>query len=84
MNPENVNPKKFEVERIIFTSRDGQYSRAIGYWVEDKMRRYAMRYNGEDSELGYPSSRGYPMWFQLPYDLNEFVGFLSQNTEPLN
>lgn len=87
MNPENANPKNFEVDRIVFTSENGDFSIAVGYWVEDEMERYAMRWNGDlnnPDDIGYPSVRGNPMWFQLPYDFRELLAFLNENSEPLN
>lgn len=64
MKPENVNPKNFKVEKIIYNA--GGFSVAKGEWVDDETKRFAMRWNGEGDEKGYPSVFDNPMWFQLP------------------
>lgn len=69
MNPQDVNPGNFEVERIIYNRNN--FSIAIGIWQDDGTRRFAMRWNqrGTDPrDKGYPSVFQHPMWFQLPDD----------------
>jgi len=86
MNPENVNPKNFEVDRIIYTSPDTHFSIAIGHWVEDEMERFAMRWNGNinnQDDKGFPSSHNNPMWFQLPYDIRDVLSVLIENSRPM-
>lgn len=65
MRPENVKPAKFRVHTVIYNN--GYFSIAYGYW-EDGEKRLAMRWNGNDDEIGYPSQGGNPLWFQLPND----------------
>lgn len=83
MNPEEVNPGNFQVERILYTSPEGGgFSVAVGIWTEDNMRRLAVRWNGDiedPNSKGYPTSHTHPMWFQLPYDLNDLIEVLSAN-----
>jgi hypothetical protein len=66
MKPENVLPRKFNVHTIIYNN--GDFSVAYGVWEDDGSKRIAMRWNGGDDEIGYPSQGGNPLWFQLPED----------------
>jgi hypothetical protein len=82
MRPENANPKNFTIDRVIYTSPDGSFSIAVGEWTEDKMKRFAMRWNGDinnPNDKGYPSVFDNPMWFQLPYDIKDILGVLIEN-----
>lgn len=63
MQPENVKPAKFHKHTIIYN--DGDFSIAYGIW-EGSDKRLAMRWNGGEDEIGYPSQGGNPLWFQLP------------------
>lgn len=63
MKPEDVRPAKFHVHTIIYNN-DG-FSVAYGIW-ENSDTRLAMRWNGHEEEIGYPSQGGNPLWFQLP------------------
>jgi hypothetical protein len=69
MEPENVNPKNFIVERIIYN--DNNFSIAIGIWQEDETRRFATRWNEGNTFAGYPNYAGNPMWFQYQTTLHE-------------
>ena len=77
MQPENVNPGNFHVENIVY-NHDG-FSIAIGIWQDDGTRRFAMRWNGDGDDAGYPKAFGNPMWFQLPDDINGIVTKLISN-----
>lgn len=74
MRPENANPENFQHNgNIIYTSPDGNFSIARGYWIDDPegTTRLAMRWNGDinnPDDPGYPKVFGHPMWFQLPSD----------------
>ncbi len=51
MKPENVNPKNFKVENIVY---DNEYFFiAYGIWEEGN-RHLVMRWNGESDDPGYP------------------------------
>lgn len=66
MNPQNVNPKNFEVDQILFNN--GEFSIAFGTW-QKRTKNIAMRWNGnENGDVGYPKVFGNPMWFIV--DLN--------------
>ena len=85
MQPENVNPQNFKVEEIIYNR--GNFSIAIGVWTEDNMSRYAMRWNEKDSnpeDKGYPSVFQYPMWFQLPYEIEDVLQVLTNHVNSNN
>jgi hypothetical protein len=81
MNPQNANPKNFLVEKIIY-NQDG-FSIAIGVWQDDQTRRFAMRWNGDGDNIGYPSYAGNPMWFQLPDDIRGILAALISNSNPM-
>lgn len=61
--PEEVNPRNFLVDQIVFNDRD--FSIAWGRW-EDGSMHLAMRWNGEGPNPGYPKTFGNPVWFLLP------------------
>lgn len=80
MKPEDVNPKNFEVEKIVYNTHN--FSIAIGVWQEDGTRRFAMRWNEKDGtpdDKGYPSVFQHPMWFQLPEDITGILKALMEN-----
>lgn len=83
MKPEDVNPKNFKVEKIIYTSPKGEFSIAKGEWTEDGMNRFAMRWNGDGDNKGYPSVFDHPMWFQLPYDIKDIIKTLVEHSKPM-
>ncbi|MGV4477920.1 hypothetical protein ACQ1PV_01885 [Ornithobacterium rhinotracheale] len=63
MKPEDVKPTKFNKHTILYDN--GVFSVAYGIW-ENSDNRLAMRWNGYQDEIGYPSQGGNPLWFQLP------------------
>lgn len=65
MQPEKVKPAKFHVHTIIYDNHG--FSVAYGKW-ENEDARLAMRWNGQDEDIGYSSQGGNPLWFQLPDD----------------
>lgn len=72
MNPQNVNPKNFDVESIVYTNPHEGFSIAIGIWSESGNRTVAMRWTGDvsnEEDKGYPKTFGNPMWFLLPDSL---------------
>lgn len=84
MKPEDAKPKNFKVEKVIYTSPDGYFSVAKGEWTDDKMKRFAMRWNGDinnPNDKGYPSVFDNPMWFQLPYDIKGIIKALINDSQ---
>jgi len=85
MKPENVKSSKFKVISILFDNDN--FSIAYGIW-EDDVKTIAMRWNGEDDEVGFPQSFGNPVWFilekqlQLPL-LKSIIGEPNTNKEKL-
>ena len=66
MKAENVNPKNFKVNCIIYET--DKFSIVHGE-SEDGFESLAMRWNGEEEEIGYPNAFGNPMWFVIPENL---------------
>lgn len=77
MNPEQVQPGNFDVERIVY-NKNG-FSIAIGIWREDGSRRFAMRWNDSPTDKGYPSVFNNPMWFQITDDISGVITALITN-----
>ena len=85
MNPENVNPNNFKVEKVLFNNED--FSIAFGTW-EDGIKYIAMRWNGNNSDAGYPKVFGHPMWFLIDNELRQpilqsLVGLANADKEKL-
>ncbi len=86
MRPEDVNRKNFTLISIIYTSPDGGFSIAKGTWNEDEMTRFAIRWNGDinnQNHKGFPTYKEFPVWFQLPYDLRDFLTVLIKNSDQI-
>lgn len=65
-SPEFVS-KHFSVQKIVFNN--GDFSIAWGN-KDDGQKCLAMRWNGDDHKLGFPTSFGRsPLWFYLPPEL---------------
>ena len=83
MNPKDVNPGNFTVDRIIYTDDTKEhFSIAVGTWNDDGTVRFAMRWNGDETnpdDKGYPKVFGNAMWFQLPPDLAPVLKALNEN-----
>lgn len=63
MKPENVNPKNFKVEKIVYANNE--FSIAYGVWEEGETH-LAMRWDGLDDDPGYPKLFKNPVWFLIP------------------
>lgn len=70
MKPENVNPRNFTLEEVVYDN--GEFSIAYGRF-ENSVSRLAMRWNGGDNEAGYPKTFGNPMWFIVHDDLKQVI-----------
>ena len=67
MKPENVNPKNFKVEKVVYDNND--FSIAYGIWEGGKTH-LAMRWNGEsENDPGYPKLFKNPVWFLVTEEL---------------
>ncbi|KAF0206107.1 MAG: hypothetical protein FD173_421 [Gallionellaceae bacterium] len=78
--PQDVNPGNFSVERVIYNN--GEFSIAYGVW-EKTQKVIAMRWNGDDKDMGYPKTFGNPMWFIVHSDLKPMIlkGLIDMNPE---
>ena len=70
MKPEDVNPKNFSVEKIIYDNTE--FSIAYGKF-KDGDNCIAMRWNGNINEKGYPKTFGNPMWFIIDNRLKHMI-----------
>lgn len=62
-NPENVNPEKFKVIRVLYNYDD--FSISYGTWTPNGTRQIAMRWNDGYDGSGYPKTFGHPQWFLI-------------------
>lgn len=69
--PQNANPRNYTVSRILYDKED--FAVAWGRWHSDGTMRVAMRWSGATCSADFPTTRGRPMWFQLPEDLNLMI-----------
>jgi hypothetical protein len=68
-DPHDVKPDNWESIEVIYD--DGDFSAISGKW---KGRgRIGLRWNGDQSLLGFPESFGSPDWFIVPHFLTENV-----------
>jgi hypothetical protein len=67
VDPRTVTSPKGAIEYLDIVFECEEYSIAVA--VKHEERRMMIRWNGENGKLGYPSTRGIPVWFDLPPDL---------------
>ena len=69
MDPNKVkSPKdRWALEEVLYIDAE-KWSIAKGRWEGDPA--VAIRWDGDDDALGYPSSAGHPVWFVLPRPLD--------------
>ena len=77
--PENVNPEKFKVDRILYDRND--FSISYGTWTPTGNKVIGMRWNNGDDGSGYPKTFGHPQWFVISDDLVRgiLIGLLSHS-----
>ena len=78
--PEEVNPKNFIVETILYNHES--FSVAYGCW-DDDYRCLAVRWDGEENRSGFPQTFGRPMWLIIPQELTIPIlkGFLDKDVQ---
>lgn len=64
--PENVKPRNFDTQTIIYSNQG--FSIAWGRW-EDGSMVLGMRWDGNETDQGYPKTFGHPVWFIIPQNL---------------
>lgn len=69
MKPEEVQHSKFVVQKVFFNN--GSFSMAWGTYQGDPA--IGQRWNGEEGSIGYPSSRGRPVWFRIDPAIEQTV-----------
>ena len=71
MKPENAtSPKTKIIEKEIIYSSPNGFSIAAITWGESKCPRIGIRWNGDNGQKGYPTTRfGHPSWFILPKEV---------------
>jgi len=78
-SPQEVTPWNFPSHKVIYSNNG--FSVAWGKW-EDNTMVLGMRWDGNDSDPGYPKTFGHPVWFILPEELNlSFLQSLLLNPE---
>lgn len=70
MKPENVNPRNFNLEEVLYDNNE--FSIAYGKF-ENGENSIAMRWNGSENDAGYPKTFGNPMWFVIHNDLKQVI-----------
>lgn len=65
--PEEVNPQNFTVVKVLYS--DGYFSIAWGKW-QGNSDVLAMRWDGDEHDMGYPKTFGHPVWFIIPENLS--------------
>jgi len=78
--PEDVNPAKFTVDKVLFNYDD--FSIAYGTWTPSGLKALAMRWNDGDDGAGYPKAFGHPQWFIISEDIsrNILIGLLGYSS----
>jgi len=59
-----VRPRKWSNVLDIFDC--GEFSAIWGNYERSSERCLGIRWNGENEDLGFPNSAGYPIWFVVP------------------
>lgn len=81
MNPRNVTARGITVHRIIRDTGPGGF--CMAEISQGRERSHGIRWNGEEGANGYPTSRGYPVWFDLPREMAEvLLGHYQANETP--
>ena len=72
MNPMEITTAGTKVVKLLRDTGPGGYSIAM---VRDRTRQtfWGIRWNGDENESGYPTARGYPVWFILPDEVERVL-----------
>ena len=81
MNPYLVKSPKNKVNEIYKVFPEKYFSLAVLKYGEQT--RIGIRWDGEDNELGYPHSYGYPTWFILPKNVGIYYAKQLGNNDML-
>lgn len=66
MNPTEVISPKSKVKKVYMVFNQKEEGFALATLLYGESVRIGIRWNGEENELGYPHSHGYPTWFIIP------------------
>lgn len=69
MDPMQFETSGVRVVKLICNRGEGEWSFAL-LRNSANQEYYGMRWNGEEGENGYPTSRGKPVWFSLPEEVS--------------
>lgn len=72
MNPLDIETSGIKVIRLVCDRGPGEWSIAL-LRNPANQEYFGLRWNGEDGENGYPTSRGKPVWFSLPGEISEVL-----------
>ena len=81
-DPNNMTSpqKRWKLHNVLYDSKEDGWSVTEGMWDDEKV--LAIRWNGgKENEIGHPQSRGLPVWFILP---SEIEGVLRKEITRLN
>ena len=81
-NPEDVNPEKFKVDKVLYNFDD--FSISYGTWTPDSSKKVAMRWNDGYDGSGYPKVFGHPQWFIISEHLSKVLLSGLQNSGNIN
>jgi hypothetical protein len=72
MDPTEITTAGTKVVKLLRDTGPGGYSIAK---VRDRHHQtfWGIRWNGDDDESGYPTARGYPVWFILPDEVERVL-----------
>jgi hypothetical protein len=72
VNPLSIATSGIKVVRLVCDRGPGEWSIAL-LRNSANQEYFGLRWNGEEDENGYPTSRGKPVWFSLPGEISEVL-----------
>ena len=69
--PKDVTTSGIEVVEVLRDAGPNEWS--IARLRKNYVTSLGIRWNGDGERPGYPSARGYPVWFQIPDEVAEII-----------
>lgn len=73
MDPSKIKTSGITIHKVICDTGAGGYAMVEFSHRGRGERSYGVRWNGQEEEIGYPSARGYPVFFELPREMAEVL-----------